>query len=215
MDDIILASASPRRRELMALLGLSFRVVAAGVDEHERPITSPEELACRLSQEKARAVVGHVPRGVIVAADTVVALGRTLLGKPASEAEARQMLYALRGRQHRVISAITVIRRPEGDELTEWADTLVQMRDYADEEIEAYIASGDPLDKAGAYAIQHAGFRPVARVEGCYANVIGLPLCHLYLALQSMGVCDARSPVPACRALTGYPCEFYRRLLKK
>ena len=215
MDDIILASASPRRRELMALLGLNFRVLAAGVDENDTHTTSPEELACRLSQEKARAVAGQVSHGIIVAADTIVALGHTLLGKPASVAEARQMLCALRGRQHRVISAITVVRRPEGDEITDWADTLVQMRDYTDEEIEAYIASGDPMDKAGAYAIQHSGFRPVARVEGCYANVVGLPLCHLYRALQSMGVSDARSPVAACRVLTGYACEFYGRLLKE
>ena len=120
------------------------------------------------------------------------------------------MLRQLRGTTHTVFSGLAI--RKYGKELTELAETRVWMRDYSDAEIEAYIASGDPLDKAAAYAVQHRDFRPVARVEGCYANVMGLPLCHLQRALRAFGV-NAREPDAACQAHLQIACPVAREIL--
>jgi len=210
---IVLASGSPRRRELMALLGLDYQVMAADVDERAGPAEAPADLAARLSRAKALAVAGSAARGVIIAADTIVVLDGAILGKPADPDEARRMLRALRGRPHLVLTAIALVRRPDGETLSELVETAVEMRPYRDEEIEAYIASGDPLDKAGAYAIQHSGFSPVTRIEGCYANVVGFPLCHIYRALRRLGADGARRPIAGCRAATGYPCAYYPHVL--
>jgi septum formation protein len=148
-----------------------------------------------------------------VAADTIVVLDSRVLGKPAEATEARQMLRDLRGRDHHVLSSVTVLRRLDDAEITDWADSLVHMRDYSDAEADAYVVSGDPLDKAGAYAIQHPQFDPVAGMFGCYASVVGFPLCHIYRALRMLGVDDIAYPVPGCRVATGYLCTFYGRAL--
>jgi len=206
---IILASGSPRRRELLALFGLDYQVIAADVDERAEEGEAPADLACRLSRAKAAAVAAQVERGIIIAADTIVVLDGVVLGKPASPEQARQMLRALRGRKHDVLSAITVRRQPDGAELTELSQSSVEMRDYSDAELEAYVASGDPLDKAGAYAIQHAGFNPVSGIEACYASVMGFPLCHVYRALRRLGVAGMRLPAAGCQAATGHPCACY------
>lgn len=211
---IILASGSPRRRELLALLGLEYQVIAADVDERAEEGEAPAALACRLSRAKAAAVATQVEHGVIIAADTIVVLDGIILGKPASPEQARQMLRALRGRRHEVLSAITIRRQPDGAELTELSQSSVAMRDYSDAELEAYVASGDPLDKAGAYAIQHAGFNPVIGIEGCYAGVMGFPLCHLYRALRRLGVTGIRVPPAGCRAATGHPCACYAEIIE-
>ncbi len=210
---IILASGSPRRRELMALLGLDYQVAAADVDERAAPGEAPAALAGRLSRAKALAVADGRAAGLIIAADTIVVLDGAILGKPADAAEAGRMLRALRGRPHLVLTAIALARRPDGACRSDLIETDVEMRPYSDAEIEAYIASGDPLDKAGAYAIQHAGFRPAARLAGCYANVVGFPLCHIYRALRRLGVGAARRPVAGCRAALGYPCAYYPTVL--
>jgi MAF protein len=210
---IVLASGSPRRRELMALLGLDYRVMAADVDERAGAAETPADLAGRLSRAKALAVAGSVECGVIIAADTIVVLDGAILGKPAGPDEARRMLRALRGRPHLVLTAIALARRPDGALLSAVVETPVTMRPYRDAEIEAYVASGDPLDKAGAYAIQHSGFNPAARIEGCYANVVGFPLCHVYRALRRLGVDAAGRPVAGCRAATGYACAYYPHVL--
>jgi len=210
---IILASDSPRRRELMHLLGLEFHTAVAGVVEEVRGESSPLQLVCRLSQDKGRAVSARGTGDIIVSSDTIVVLDGNVLGKPADEVQARAMLRALRGRRHHVLSAVTVIDRVRGSEITDWADTAVEMRDYSDEEIETYIGTADPMDKAGAYAIQHAGFHPVRRIEGCYASVMGFPLCHLYRALQRIDVEGVREPVRECLEFTGYPCNFYPTVL--
>lgn len=170
---LTLASGSPRRRELLASLGLAFTVSPSSVDETLRPEHPAEQEAVRLATAKAQQVVSQQD-GVVVAADTLVALGNTIFEKPKGPEEATAMLQRLRGRTHRVVTGVAVAR---GDSL--WVGqrvTHVLMRAYTDAEIAEYIARGEPFDKAGGYAIQDPGFHPVERTKGCYCNVVGLPL---------------------------------------
>ena len=205
-ERLILASASPRRRELFSLLQVPFVAAAADVDEEIEEGESPQEMVCRLSLAKARAVAISYPEGLIVAADTIVALDGVVLGKPADEAGAVAMLRRLREREHTVLSGVTVYHPASGRVITELAESAVWMRAYADEEMAHYAASGDPLDKAGAYAIQHQNFSPVERIGGCYANVMGLPLCHLARALAQFGVTLTVDVPQACQGFTGHHC---------
>jgi septum formation protein len=204
---VILASGSPRRRELLASLGVAFTVVKSDIDETQRQNEPPLDYARRLSIEKAHAVAAKVQQNgaLILAADTVVIVAAdtmgvdergSVLGKPADAADARAMLQRLRGRPHTVCTALTLLRpRLSGgsneEVQTALTQTTVFMRDYSDAEIDAYIATGDPFDKAGSYAIQHAGFRPVERIEGSYSNVVGLPLETLRPMLERFGVVTA------------------------
>ncbi len=195
---VILASASPRRRDLLASLGVSFRVVVADIDEAAHPGESPQLLAARLAATKARTVAARVSASngqsqtqtadelVILAADTVVAIDAAILGKPRDDAEALAMLLALRGRSHRVLTGLALA---VGDTVawTSVVETAVLMRSYGDDEVDAYIASGLPFDRAGAYGIQDAEFRPVAQIDGCYTNVVGLPLCEVERAFSAIG----------------------------
>lgn len=211
---LLLASGSPRRRELLRLLGLSFATTRADIDETPLPGESARAYTIRLSQDKARtalaAAAGHT---LVLAADTTVADGEAILGKPADADEAWAMLRQLRGRAHQVYTALTVIDVATGRAITDIAVTDVPMRAYSDDEIAAYIASGDPFDKAGGYAIQHAGFHPAALTSGCYANVVGLPLCHLLRALRRLGVA-ARADVPErCQAHFAYVCDVSEGIL--
>lgn len=184
---LVLASASPRRRAILSLLGVPFDIRALNVPEQPRAGESSATTAERLAQEKAEVAARLVPDAVVIAADTVVALDGQPLGKPADAGEARAMLRQLRGRAHDVSTGVVVCDATSGLCASEVVTTRVHMRDYADKEIDAYVASGDPLDKAGAYAIQHAGFHPVARIEGCYLNVVGLPLCATVHLLRIVG----------------------------
>ncbi len=209
---LLLASQSPRRRELLALLGLPFEVTVANVAEVPRADESPAELAIRLSRAKARAVVTY-PDAIVIACDTVVALDGEILGKPRDAIEAISMLHRLRGRYHTVYSGVTLLEPATGRALSDVTGTHVMMRAYTDVEIAAYVASGDSLDKAGAYAVQHPGFHPVAALQGCYANVVGLPLCHLTRCLHAWGVeppCDVSA---ACQSHTGHHCTVYAAIL--
>jgi MAF protein len=208
--DLLLASQSPRRRELLALLGLPFDVAASDVTEIPRPNEPPAALAIRLSQDKARAARSDA---LTIACDTIVALEGELLGKPHDKAEATAMLRRLRGRAHTVYSAITLLDAATGHALTDLAETHVVMRAYTDAELAAYVASGDPLDKAGAYAIQHAGFHPASELQGCYANVMGLPLCHLTRRLRAWGIDPPHDTPVACQAHTGRNCMVYTDIL--
>lgn len=196
---IILASASPRRQELVAILGLRVEVVAANIDEEQYidPADALETVR-RTALEKAK-VVASRRRGIIIAADTTVVLDGDQLAKPAGAAEAERMLRALRGRQHVVATGLVVVQNTAATVIkAEVVASTVLMRDYSDAEIEAYIAGGDPFDKAGGYAIQHGGFRPVARVDGCPLNVVGLPLCALRALLAEYGV-ETHSPATYCQ----------------
>jgi MAF protein len=214
-EKLVLASASPRRRQLFSLLSLPFIVAAADVDEEIERGESPQEMVRRLSLAKARAVALSYPEDVIVAADTTVVVDGDVLGKPTDEAEAVAMLRRLRGRKHTVFSGVTVYHPTSGRTITELAESAVWMRAYADEEIARYAASGDPLDKAGAYAIQHQSFSPVERIGGCYASVMGLPLCHLARALAQLGLTLPVDVPQTCLGFTGYRCFVAGEILEQ
>jgi septum formation protein len=202
---LILASGSPRRQALLALLGVEFTVDTASVDETPLPGETPAAMVCRLCRAKARAVAQRGPGGTtILAADTVVALRGGLLGKPAGAAEATAMLRALRDRTHQVYTAICVVAN--GELRSRLSVSHVTMRPYNDEEIRAYVDSGDPLDKAGAYAIQHAGFFPVARWEGCYPSIMGLPLSLAAELLTEAGIELRTDVVSVCERISGAGC---------
>jgi MAF protein len=211
---LTLASNSPRRRELIALGGWMFHVRPVDIDETPRPGEPPADYVMRMAVTKARTAGERLnPGGIAVAADTTVVADGEILGKPADERAAVEMLWRLRGQIHLVHTAIAVIRKDETDPLTDLCTTEVPMREYGDEEIFAYIRSGDPFDKAGGYAIQHNGFRPVAALDGCYANVVGLPLCHLVRTLAKLNL-PAAADVPAnCQRALDYDCPVHARIL--
>lgn len=195
MDPIrfILASGSPRRKEIIASLGIPVVIIKPDIDESVLPNELPEVYVSRLSQQKADAVA-HLtePPMVVLAADTTVVLDGEILGKPADAEEARVMLGRLRDRDHEVWTAITLLRAfPNGGQparLTRATRSIITMRPYTDEEVEAYIASGDPFDKAGGYAIQHEGFRPAASYTGSLTNIIGLPVETLHEMLGNLSL---------------------------
>ncbi|MBS1253505.1 MAG: Septum formation protein Maf [Anaerolineales bacterium] len=195
---IVLASASPRRHELFALLGVPFTVHTADIDEAPLPGETPAQTVARLSRSKA-SVVGARTGSLIVAADTLVVLDDEILGKPASRSDAVAILHRLRGRSHQVLTGVTVLDAPSSEVDTAVIPTGVWMREYTDEEITAYVASGDPMDKAGAYAIQYDDFAPVARLDGCPASVMGLPVCQLDKILRSRNLELEVTPMQSCR----------------
>ena len=202
---IVLASGSPRRRELLAALGVPFEVDVSDVDEStDEP--DPVRVATLLAERKASAVAARRPGDLVIGSDTVVAVDGRMLGKPADTAEARAMLTTLRGRTHQVVTGVALVR--DGGASVAHAATDVTMRAYSDAEIEAFIATGSPFDKAGGYAIQDPAFAPVARFAGCECAVIGLPLWTLRGLLAAAGIeasppaldrcatCPARATVP-------------------
>jgi septum formation protein len=204
MSGFVLASKSPRRRELLGALGLEFQVEAADVDETPLPGEAPETLVCRLCREKAAAVAARHPGEVVLAADTLVVLDGVLLGKPADPLEAVAMLTALRDRVHVVYTAVCVVA--DGQAEARVSATDVKMRAYTDAEIEAYVETGDPLDKAGAYGIQDPRFAPVRSWDGCYSAVMGLPLGLAADMLSRAGVRATRNVTVHCEAMTGDRC---------
>ncbi len=183
---LILASASPRRRELIAHLVVPFEVAVSGVDETVRDGEQPEALARRLALAKAEEVATQHPEAVILAADTIVVLDEAVLNKPADANEARSMLARLRDREHIVITAVAVATK--GQVRVEAPSSRVTMRPYSAHEVETWIDSGGPFDKAGAYAVQDPAFAPVTRIEGCYCNVMGLPLWTTLRMLRNAGI---------------------------
>lgn len=188
MKKIILASASPRRKELLEILGLCFSTISVDIDESLLPGEPPRDAVRRLARLKADAAMPRLSEdSIIIAADTVVALDGQIMGKPLDEEDARHKLSRLSGRQHEVITAVCV---KIGEEVCEVEDetTRVFFRTLSEEEIAAYAASGESLDKAGAYGIQGRGGLLVDKIEGCYFNVVGLPLSRLYLILKKYGI---------------------------
>ena len=212
---LVLASSSPRRRQLLPLLGLPFVIKAASVDEQVLAGEPPTEFVLRVSQAKALAVNDVRHDELVIAADTIVAVDGEILGKPVDAMDASRMLHCLRGRSHVIYSSVSVWHPASRRMVCELAESLVWMRDYTKEEMAAYISSGDPLDKAGAYAIQHPVFDPVSRVEGCSLNVVGLPLCHLGRALAAFGVVVPANIPRACRAFTQRDCAVPVEMLTK
>jgi septum formation protein len=181
---LILASASPRRRELLAQAGYSFVVEASSVAEVRRPEEDGIRLATRLAREKAQDVFARRPSSIVLGADTVVVCDGEVMGKPADAADAARMLSLLSGRTHQVVTGVAVVWGAGAAEVAAEV-THVTMRALAPEEIAAYVAGGEPMDKAGAYAIQGYAARWIPRISGCYFNVVGLPLALVASLLET------------------------------
>ena len=194
---LILASASPRRRELLGRLGLPFEVRPSGIEEVLSPGIPAAALATALARAKARDVADRLRAAgegpaLVLGADTLVVLEGRPLGKPATRGEAGAMLRALGGRRHEVVTAVVLVDIGRGHETAETVTSQVVMRSYSDAEIDTYVATGEPDDKAGAYAVQGTGGRLVSRVEGCYTNVVGLPLGTTARLLRAAGLAPAQ-----------------------
>ena len=181
--EVILASQSPRRKELLGLLHIPFTVRVADIDETPDPTLTPAENVARLSRLKA-AAVPHTPQQIVIAADTLVVYHGEKLGKPTDAQDAKRMLRMLSGNVHQVMTGMTVLYGQKQITCTEITD--VHFRTLSEEEIDAYIASGDPMDKAGAYGIQSGAAGFVPRIEGDYYNVVGLPVCRLSQILKQL-----------------------------
>ncbi len=216
MINLILASQSPRRRHLLQLLNTPFTCMAANVDEESITDPDPAVNVLETARVKAHAIanqylheINRVNRPTwILAADTTVALGSKMFNKPANAQDARKMLKSLRDRAHEVHTGVVLLNPVTNQQVSGVNTAVVTMRDYSDAEIDAYIATGDPLDKAGAYAIQHPQFRPVARLDGCFMGVMGLSICHLIqmmnqlelpMAADLTAVSAAHAPYPPCQ----------------
>jgi septum formation protein len=185
---LILASSSPRRAEILANAGLPFSVLSSAVDESPHPGETPAALVQRLANAKADLVTARaVGPAIVLGADTVVVLDDKILGKPRSTEEAHHMLQQLSGRTHSVLTGVALIRLPDGERRQFTESTLVHFRPITDEELSSYLATEEPFDKAGSYAIQGQAGRYIPRIEGCYFNVVGLPLSRVLTELQTLG----------------------------
>jgi septum formation protein len=212
---LLLASKSPRRRGLLALCAWEFDLIEADINETLRPDETPGDYVLRLAEAKARACAGQASsHQIVVGADTTVVDDSKILGKPTNPLEATEMLNRLRGHSHQVYTGIAILRKSDGRLVTDLCVTQVPMRDYGDQEIKAYVQSGDPFDKAGGYAIQHTGFQPVDDLSGCYASVMGLPLCHLVRTLHHLNLAPAVDVAAKCQTTLQYSCPVSTAILR-
>lgn len=186
---LILASASPRRRELLAQLALPFSVMPANIEEQQLPHEPPGTYVLRMAQSKAAHLAQQYPDALVLGADTIVVLDQHILGKPENSAVAHQMLHRLSGRQHTVITGLALLQQRQQFLRLDTVHTLVRFRPLLQADIEQYVATGEPFDKAGAYAIQGGAAAFVVSLEGCYTNVVGLPLRRTAALLRSAGLC--------------------------
>ena len=209
-----LASNSPRRREIFSWLGWSFQSAPANIDESALDDENPLLHVNRLALGKCQVEIAAAQPGeIVIAADTIVVLDQAILGKPADEQDAFVMLKSLRDRSHQVITAIAVRQVGFPGVLQDHCVSNVHMRNYSDAQIEAYIRSGDPLDKAGGYAIQNAMFHPAMEFAGCFASVMGMPLCHLERTLRKLTDCDPANLADTCQKNLEYNCPITGRVL--
>ncbi len=185
---LVLASASPRRKMLLEQIGLSFVVEPSDVSEDVAGLTDPVQICRRLASDKARAVGSRIGQGLVLGADTIVVLGNQILGKPSDRQEAIEMLSSLAGRAHQVFTGLAVVDASSGAETVDHEVTDVWMRELTRRQVEAYVDSGEPMDKAGSYAVQGLGSVLVERIEGCYYNVVGLPVPKLVRMLETLGI---------------------------
>lgn len=190
MEPLILASASARRKELLELLGVPFQVVPSRLREESVPASQPQELCIKVAALKAYKVAGSYPSRWVLGADTLVWVDGKALGKPEGEEDARRMLKLLQGRVHEVVTGLCVVRLDRGLEKSCAVSTLVQMRELTSREVDWYVSTGEPMDKAGAYAIQGLGGIFITCIQGSYTNVVGLPLPELVLILQELRAWD-------------------------
>lgn len=211
----VLASNSPRRQQMISWTGWTFTVNPADIDERQLPGELPADTVVRLAVAKARLVAEQTKTdSFVLAADTLVADGEEQLGKPANAEAAGEMLRRLRGRTHQVYTGLALL-----DPVTQMLETDlcvsdVPMREYTDAEIDAYVDSGDPLDKAGAYAIQNPDFHPVDVFGGCFASVMGLPLCHLTRTARYFGMEPLTDVPAACQLNLNYHCPISAAVLR-
>ncbi|QGU00051.1 Septum formation protein Maf [Candidatus Syntrophocurvum alkaliphilum] len=188
MPRIILASQSPRRKELLIKIGLEFEVIPAGINEEGLTANSPDELVQKLAILKGRHIANKVESGIIISADTIVVLNGQILGKPFNRDSAKAMLKTLSNNIHEVQTGLCLINKDLDNELVIVEKTMVHFKSLTNEEIDFYIKTGEPMDKAGAYGIQGFASVFIKKIEGCYFNVVGLPLHRLYELLISQGV---------------------------
>ena len=220
MARFVLASQSPRRRELLGLCGYPFETMAADVDENSVSDPDPAQDCIQTARLKAKAILNqiaipHLERTIIVAADTIVALDGQFLGKPRDATGAKQMLTALCGRTHEVHTGVMIIDMVSGQEVLGCHTAVVKMRRYTDQEMSAYVTTGDPLDKAGAYAIQHPIFSPVKQLHGCYLGVMGLSICHLLQLLQQIDLPFRAELASLKTAHQHYKCPIYNNIAQE
>lgn len=211
----ILASNSPRRRELLGLTGLDFEIFPVIIDETPHPGEHPESYVRRISKEKAfKAAEKQSGTGFLISADTIVVDAQVIIGKPRDQEDARKILKDLRGHSHVVHTALIIYNLSTAEVEKELCSSRVPMRDYSDKEIDEYISSGDPMDKAGAYAVQHAGFHPVENFSGCYASVMGFPLCHFSRAMKKIKVGIREDLASVCQRHLNYKCVIFPQVLE-
>jgi len=191
MTRLILASTSPRRRELLDLLQIPFEVVAPVFDETSRPEWTEAEEVLALARGKGLSVAAKYPRSILIAADTLVTVDGEKLGKPRDAKDAERMLKRLSGKEHQVLSGVFLYNGISGEEILWHERTLVFFKDLSENEIRNYVTGGEPMGKAGAYAIQGQGSRLIVGIEGDFFNVVGLPLRRLYEQLQTWGATPA------------------------
>ncbi len=218
MTEFILASKSPRRQMLLRNLIDHFIVMEADISEIIQPEEKPADFVLRLASEKALTAAKKIDQStledvIIIAADTIVVDGVEILGKPKNEKHAKNILDQLQDKNHQVLSGITVYQQENAQVLSKLVLTEVWMREYSGKEIQDYIDSGDPFDKAGAYAIQNDSFNPVQELKGCFANVMGMPLCHLSLLLGELNLQMNSSIADRCQESIQYHCPVYLKIL--
>ncbi len=209
---LILASGSPRRNQMLRLFSIPFTTAPAEIDEQKHRGESPKEYVVRMAFEKGEVRVISEDE-VVLSADTIVDLEGLVLGKPVDAEDAERTLELMRGRSHRVYTALSLHDGKDGPILSDVCLTEVHMRAYSDEEIQAYIARGVYKDQAGGYAIQDPEFHPVERIEGCYANVMGLPLCHVYRLFRRAGMSVDIDIAELCQRYNDITCEVYPSIL--
>ncbi len=184
MKKVILASTSPRRKELFEKTGIPFEIVASSYEEDMTLNMSPKDLAMYLSRGKAEDVANKYPNAVVIGADTFTALGNEVFGKPHTKEKAKERLLMLSGKQHSIITGFTIIEKSANKIISKAIETKVFFRDLTEQEIDDYIETGEPLDKAGAYAIQGLGGKLIEKTEGSYDNIIGLPVDEVVQILK-------------------------------
>ena len=200
---------------MLSLGGWKFSISIADIDESQLPAESPGDYVLRLAKTKARKSAENAnPGGVVIAADTTVVDRGAILGKPTDKSDAVRMLKRLRGHTHQVYTGLALLRVSDDNALTDLSVTDVPMRNYSDEEIDAYVQTGDPLDKAGAYGIQHSDFHPVENLAGCFASVMGLPLCRLTYLLKQFEIYPAMVVGLHCQAELHYDCPISDAILR-
>jgi septum formation protein len=214
---IYLASNSPRRKEIVSWSCWPYRLLPVEIDESPLSGEAPSDYVLRLAESKARAasqlLSSSDQTAIILSADTTVADRFGLLGKPADAEEAETMLHRLYGQKHQVLTALALFQPADNRLVQELCVSEISMRRYSDDELKAYVATGDPLDKAGAYAIQNPQFHPVENFKGCMAGVVGLPLCHLTRALSKLNVTPSCDPPKVCQEGLNYSCPIFTRVL--